>query len=78
MDSPTPISIKVHSEGDTAIAAVVIRCGCGDPDGIHPGRICPNPRAVEDKGMIAYNSHNPMRQRIWEIRQAYRRRFHHG
>jgi hypothetical protein len=58
------------SEGiqEVAIEAVVIRCGCGDPDS-HNGRrgpatTCPLPRAVEQRGTVSY-WHKSWWRRTW-------------
>lgn len=53
--------------------AKVIRCGCGDPDRLHPGRFgrpgvdrCPSPKPeVEDLGVISYYHRNPFKRFKW-------------
>jgi len=41
----------VDAPAEITIEAVVIRCGCGDPDS-HAGEVCPRPRAREDLGRL--------------------------
>lgn len=36
-----------------SLAAVVIRCGCGEPES-HAGAVCPTPRETEDLGIVNY------------------------
>jgi hypothetical protein len=50
----------------SSLAAVVTRCGCGTP-GQHAGTVCPRPRAVENKGVIAYWHKNPLRRLLWRL-----------
>lgn len=51
--------MSFHSTSDpiATLEAVVVRCGCGDPDshnGVRgPEGPCPTPRAVDDLGVIA-------------------------
>lgn len=54
------------------LEAVIIRCGCGDPDRLHPGRfgrsgvdICPRPLGHEDRGVIAFGHRNPFKRLKW-------------
>lgn len=54
-------------------AAVVVRCGCSDEQKSAPGwhgnhnQVCPNPRAREDLGTIAYWHRNPLKRAAWRI-----------
>lgn len=59
---------------EAEIRAVVIRCGCDDPDS-HSllQRPCPSPRNIEDKGRIAYYHRNPLRRWAWAMFQEGRR-----
>lgn len=49
------MSMQVPMNVDYAdIRAVVVRCGCGDPDSHAPqGQPCPSPRVLEDRGIVA-------------------------
>lgn len=47
-----------------AVGATIIRCGCGNPAKIHPGRVCPSPLKVEDKGVVSY-AHRRWYKRFW-------------
>lgn len=58
---------------EISIAAVVIRCGCGDPLNIHGwdnGELlpCPKPAGSEDRGVIAYYHKNPIKRWAWHLR----------
>jgi hypothetical protein len=47
---------KVVIEPRAEFSAIVLRCGCGDPDShskLDPPQPCPNPCVVEDLGIIA-------------------------
>ena len=57
---------------EASIGATVIRCGCGDPAGNHPGESCPTPRATEPLGVISYWHRNPLRRAGWAIKQAWK------
>lgn len=48
------------------LEAVVTRCGCGDP-AAHAGRICPKPRAIENRGTVSYWHRNPLRRLWWKL-----------
>lgn len=77
----TPKQFEKAAEGRTiaevAISAIVTRCGCGDPENVHPrnedGSMgpCPTPRATEDHGVISYYHRNPLRRLWWNIKQAW-------
>ena len=46
-----PVNIVPEIE----FSAVVLRCGCGDPDShskLDPPQPCPTPRAIEDQGVL--------------------------
>lgn len=47
---------------EASIEAVVVRCGCGDPAGIHPHAPCPSPAATEDLGTVSYYHRNPLKR----------------
>jgi hypothetical protein len=48
------------------IEAVVTRCGCGNPAG-HAGRVCPNPRQVENRGVVSFYHRNPFKRLWWKL-----------
>ena len=61
-----------QSAKQAAVEAVVVRCGCGDPDSHSKlNRPCPNPRQVENKGTIAYYHRNPIIRMIYRIFRAF-------
>jgi hypothetical protein len=67
MDSDFPKSVSnASSPAEASIEAVVIRCGCGDPDAHNGVRgapsPCPRPRATEDLGVVSYYSPNPLKR----------------
>jgi hypothetical protein len=47
------VDIRSRVVQEASIAAVVVRCGCGDPAS-HFASVCPRPRAVEDCGVVSY------------------------
>jgi hypothetical protein len=61
--------------------AVVVRCGCTaeQKQSAHwhgiTGRICPNPRRIEDRGTIAYWHRNPLRRGLWRVSRWLRGEF---
>ena len=74
-----PLHVSSASSVQSAsLSAVVIRCGCGDPDGHNglrgPAGPCPRPRATEDLGVVAYYHCNPLRRLLWHLRQQLARR----
>ena len=52
------------------LEAVVIRCGCGDPNS-HFGEVCPK-GIREDHGVVSYYHRNPLRRWAWEFNQQYK------
>lgn len=75
----TELTFKTREEAEAAVAqmggqavaeisleAVVIRCGCGDPDS-HFGATCPTPREREDLGVVAFTSKDPLRMLQWRL-----------
>ena len=58
--------------------AVIIRCGCGDPDSHNgkrgPASPCPTPRGMEDLGVVAFWSRNPFKRLAWWLKQKWRGR----
>lgn len=63
----TGIQVPINTES-AQIDAVVIRCGCGNPDS-HKGEVCPKGKPV-NLGTIAYFHRNPLRRLAWELKQA--------
>jgi hypothetical protein len=58
------------------IDAVVSRCGCGNPEKIHPGTPCPRPRKVTNLGAISYEySGHPIRTMLVTAWIWIKRRF---
>jgi hypothetical protein len=53
---------------EASVEAVVIRCGCGDP-ARHRDTPCQQPRAIEDRGVIAYYHRNPLKRLAWRLRR---------
>lgn len=60
------IQVKAPARRAT-IEAVVTRCGCGDPDRYHPGKPCPRPQKVEDRGVVSYFHRNPLKRWWWKL-----------
>ncbi len=52
---------------EAEIRAVVIRCGCGEPSS-HSAAPCPTPRALEDRGIVSYYHHNPLRRLLFRVK----------
>jgi hypothetical protein len=51
---------------EASIAAVVVRCGCGDPAS-HLASACPKPRAVEDRGTVSYWHRSLWRRLLFKL-----------
>lgn len=57
------------TELEIEFEAVVLRCGCGDPDShskLVPPQPCPAPRAVEDLGVVASTRDGTVRRWLWQ------------
>lgn len=57
------------ADQEITLSAVVTRCGCkcARQRARHAGQACPNPRAVEDRGDLAYWHPNPLRRIAWKL-----------
>lgn len=65
-------SNQTNQLAEGSIRAVVTRCGCGDPWS-HIPNPCPSPRAVEDKGVVAYYHRRWWKRWAWAVRQWWKK-----
>jgi len=76
-DIIAPVQPRMQS-----ISAKIIRCGCTDDQKLRndwhgkefAGRQpfpCPNPRVVEDKGIISYWHRNPFKRLVYRFRRTF-------
>lgn len=57
---------QVRTDRKDTWEITVIRCGCGNPDKIHPGEPCPSPRKVRNLGVVSYNHEgHPWKSRLF-------------
>jgi hypothetical protein len=67
--------VCVSTTQEVSLEGRVIRCGCTLAQKQAPdwharrGIDCPNPRAIEDLGRMAYWHRNPLRRWAWRIDQ---------
>lgn len=67
---------KITAPGEAAqvteisVSAVVIRCGCGNPNS-HRGQPCPQPRRFENKGELAYWHPSTMRRITRRLKRIF-------
>ena len=65
-----------EAERKSTIEVVVMRCGCGNPEAIHPGTPCPKPRKVTNLGEVSYQwEGHPYRTALMAAWIWVRRRF---
>lgn len=62
------------------IEQVVVRCGCTEEEkrsaNFHAlrGEVCPNPRAIENNGVVVRWHRNPLRRALYAARRFFTRK----
>jgi hypothetical protein len=72
-------TVRVNAPVKSAeLSGVVVRCGCAPEQKVsvnwhgYHNQVCPNPRAIENRGRLAYYHRNPLKRWLVNLAMSLR------